>query len=201
MGEIKAIETFYDGYRFRSRLEARWAVFFHESGIPYVYEPEGFRLDEHIFYLPDFYLPWFSAYVEIKPNYIDEEKEKEAKDKLELLYFTTSKETMIFFGDPVDKNMELFCCSCGPNDKKMEWEWRNFRFLEGAWYSDGGIDRGYTKHYVNISVFSNKDEIIFNAIKGKCFDDDGCCFSFRSDFRNEALLARQARFEHGEAGA
>jgi hypothetical protein len=26
--EIKAIETSYKGYRFRSRLEARWAVFF-----------------------------------------------------------------------------------------------------------------------------------------------------------------------------
>lgn len=25
---IKAIETEYKGYRFRSRLEARWAVFF-----------------------------------------------------------------------------------------------------------------------------------------------------------------------------
>ena len=26
--EIKPIETHYKGYRFRSRLEARWAVFF-----------------------------------------------------------------------------------------------------------------------------------------------------------------------------
>ena len=28
MSELKAIETEYRGYRFRSRLEARWAVFF-----------------------------------------------------------------------------------------------------------------------------------------------------------------------------
>ena len=28
MSDIKAIETYYKGYRFRSRLEARWAVFF-----------------------------------------------------------------------------------------------------------------------------------------------------------------------------
>ena len=26
--DIKAIETEYDGHRFRSRLEARWAIFF-----------------------------------------------------------------------------------------------------------------------------------------------------------------------------
>lgn len=36
--DIKAIETEYDGHRFRSRLEARWAVFFnaigHEHDIP-----------------------------------------------------------------------------------------------------------------------------------------------------------------------
>ena len=33
MSEIKAIETYYKGYRFRSRLEARWAVFFDAAGI------------------------------------------------------------------------------------------------------------------------------------------------------------------------
>ena len=43
MSEIKAIETVYNGYRFRSRLEARWAVFFEAAGIEYEYEPEGFE--------------------------------------------------------------------------------------------------------------------------------------------------------------
>lgn len=28
---IKAIDTIYKGYKFRSRLEARWAVFFDED--------------------------------------------------------------------------------------------------------------------------------------------------------------------------
>ena len=51
---LKAIETFYNGYRFRSRLEARWAVFFDSAGIEYVYEPEGFKLDNGLCYLPDF---------------------------------------------------------------------------------------------------------------------------------------------------
>ena len=40
-GQIKAIETVYKGYRFRSRLEARWAVFFDALGIHYRYELEG----------------------------------------------------------------------------------------------------------------------------------------------------------------
>jgi hypothetical protein len=30
---LQAIETFYRGYRFRSRLEARWAVLFDALGI------------------------------------------------------------------------------------------------------------------------------------------------------------------------
>ena len=54
MSEIKAIETYYKGYRFRSRLEARWAVFFDAAGIKYEYEPEGFDLGGGLYYLPDF---------------------------------------------------------------------------------------------------------------------------------------------------
>ena len=62
--EIKAIETEYNGYKFRSRLEARWAVFFDAAGIKYEYEPEGFEIkvnsEEMYRYLPDFYLPDFN---------------------------------------------------------------------------------------------------------------------------------------------
>lgn len=41
---MKAIETIYNGYRFRSRLEARWAIFFDELKIKYQYELEGYEL-------------------------------------------------------------------------------------------------------------------------------------------------------------
>ena len=51
--KIQAIETTYNGYRFRSRLEARWAVFFDAIGQEYEYEPEGFELMSGR-YLPDF---------------------------------------------------------------------------------------------------------------------------------------------------
>lgn len=64
--EIKAIETEYNGYKFRSRLEARWAVFFDAAGIKYEYEPEGFELEDGTRYLPDFYLPEIDYYVEVK---------------------------------------------------------------------------------------------------------------------------------------
>lgn len=54
---MKVLQTKFDGHYFRSRLEARWAVFFKCLGIPYLYEPEGFDLEEAGYYLPDFFLP------------------------------------------------------------------------------------------------------------------------------------------------
>jgi hypothetical protein len=46
---IKAIETQYKGYRFRSRLEARWAVFFDALDIKWEYEKEGYALKPYKF--------------------------------------------------------------------------------------------------------------------------------------------------------
>jgi hypothetical protein len=67
MPTIKPIETRYAGCRFRSRLEARWAVFFDEEHIKWRYEPEGFDLGQHGFYLPDFWLPELHVWAEVKP--------------------------------------------------------------------------------------------------------------------------------------
>ena len=64
---IKAIETRYAGYHFRSRLEARWAVFFDSLKIKYRYEPEGFKFSDEC-YLPDFYLPDLKMFAEVKPD-------------------------------------------------------------------------------------------------------------------------------------
>ena len=78
MNQIKAIETTYKGYRFRSRLEARWAVFFDTVGIPWKYESEGYEKEmdigdqvKNFRYLPDFFLPsiWGGGmFVEVKGN-------------------------------------------------------------------------------------------------------------------------------------
>jgi len=62
---IKAIQTDYNGYLFRSRIEARWAVFFDALDIKYEYEKEGFDLGG-TYYLPDFWLPELEVWVEIK---------------------------------------------------------------------------------------------------------------------------------------
>lgn len=62
---MKAIETQYKGYRFRSRLEARWAVFFDALQLEWLYEPEGFQLTSGR-YLPDFFLPRKNLWIEVK---------------------------------------------------------------------------------------------------------------------------------------
>lgn len=64
---IQAIETHYAGHRFRSRLEARWAVFFDELCIAWEYEPQGFVIGDTP-YLPDFLLTECGTWVEVKGN-------------------------------------------------------------------------------------------------------------------------------------
>lgn len=60
-----SIPTSLNGHDFRSRLEARWSLFFDAIGVLYVYEPRVFDLG-WIHYLPDFYIPSIRAYIEIK---------------------------------------------------------------------------------------------------------------------------------------
>lgn len=75
MEQIAAKPTTYNGYLFRSKLEAKWAVFFDLIGVPYMYEPEAFRCKDGSQYTPDFYLPESflrgqsgkRLYMEIKP--------------------------------------------------------------------------------------------------------------------------------------
>lgn len=61
---MSAIETWYRGYRFRSRLEARWACFWTHLETPLNYEPQGFVVRGRP-YLPDFKLP-NGTWVEVK---------------------------------------------------------------------------------------------------------------------------------------
>lgn len=53
---LQAIQTFYRGHHFRSRTEARWAVFFDTLGIKWEYERQGYKLPSGAAYLPDFFV-------------------------------------------------------------------------------------------------------------------------------------------------
>lgn len=92
--KVKAIETHYNGRKFRSRLEARWAVFFDKLGLEFRYEPEGFDFDG-LWYLPDFWLPKLDVWIEIKPKAPD----REASSKATLLAEFMNRPVYIFYGD------------------------------------------------------------------------------------------------------
>lgn len=71
MTKLKSIQTFYKGHKFRSRLEARYAIFFDEIGWEWLYEFEGFHLKSGN-YLPDFFLPKMDMFAEVKPKELNE---------------------------------------------------------------------------------------------------------------------------------
>ena len=101
MADIKPIETVYNGYRFRSRLEARWAVFFDVGHIKYEYEPEGFETPNGEKYLPDFYFPDFDLYVEVKPD------RKNAFEEI------TKAKNAIYWGGPIKRILILSAIPTG----------------------------------------------------------------------------------------
>lgn len=65
---IDAIPTTYNGTKYRSRTEARWAVFFEELSLTVRYEEEIITFDDDSKYLPDFYIEEFDCYFEVKGN-------------------------------------------------------------------------------------------------------------------------------------
>jgi hypothetical protein len=95
MVDLKPLETRYKGYLFRSRLEARWAVFYDALDVRWYYEFEGFDLGDGIVYLPDFFLPDLNVWIEIKgmkPTPFE-------AGKAGWLARTTGQRVYIFFGD------------------------------------------------------------------------------------------------------
>lgn len=103
--DFTPIKTVYNGYLFKSKLEAKWAVFFDLIGIKYQYEPEAFAVGNG-WYTPDFYLPDVflrsddtpGIYLEIKPPQWD-------YDEAYIKKITTAMQgtTLVLFnGEPYD---------------------------------------------------------------------------------------------------
>lgn len=91
-GRIPAIETRAYGCRFRSRTEARWAVFLTEAGFDWEYEPEGAELDAG-WYLCDFRVTGPTAvqvWLEVKPvvDAVDDPRWAELAARSGMMLFT-----------------------------------------------------------------------------------------------------------------
>lgn len=189
---IKAIETRYDGHKFRSRIEARWAVFFNSMDIQYLYEPEGFELPSGDRYLPDFYLPGVGmrstadtgVWIEVK-SHIENDHSWSGEPFDTLTKFSQAKGQPIALfvgevGNGMQNKVDIYeinnravdwpmtivkCRSCG--SVKIEFQEGNYMHCEKC---DSGV-AGYNLHR------EKPGELI---IKGAVDD------------------ANYARFEHGE---
>lgn len=63
---IPAIPTVYNGIKFRSKLEAKYAQAFDIIGIHWVYEEINFKFDDGTYYAPDFFFPNSKQFFEVK---------------------------------------------------------------------------------------------------------------------------------------
>lgn len=189
---MNAIQTRYAGCLFRSRLEARWAVFFDALGIEWEYEKEGFNLGEAGLYLPDFWLPPLNAWFEVKgppPTPEDEAK----------IHALTSADHNLFLavGNIPDPTKWDFS---GPIDRTGEW------YAPGLIVSHyGGSDAGYCwcscnsgKHFeIHYEGRGGRIKCDCNAAAGL---GDRCHSADSAPILNAYIAARSARFEHGQSG-
>jgi hypothetical protein len=208
---IKAIETRYAGCRFRSRLEARWAVLFNHLGIVWEYEPQGFELSpltaeqtagveqdhgdvpkdagKHLgYYLPDFRLPQQNAWFEVKGA------EPPDTEWARLTRFDTLAEGQLFVAVGSIPDPGTFEALGHPYDGAFDiytaddvhyaWtrcRWCNFYDLTFDARSARTQCGCHTAHHATAPC-CNGD---------KCYNGDHPAIP----------AARSARFEHGESGA
>lgn len=219
VNQIKAIETHYKGYRFRSRLEARWAVFFYEAGIPFEYETQGYESgDGMIKYLPDFYLPDVGAFVEVKGG------DEALRNDLGRL--GAVMENDILPNDFANKHLHNACWLMPPESALLiilgdvplvehgivvhpcvhKYRSTYGRF---AWATD-------TDQITFKPAFDENIEELFRLMAGDALENIGPIdqtaswttrsYFCRTQWANRHLVAaykaaRSARFEHGESGA
>jgi hypothetical protein len=126
----KIIETAYDGYLFRSRTEARWAVWFSKLGIEYEYEKEGFDLDG-VRYLPDFWIPIWCSWVEIKGNQATDSEIA----KCRALAAATEKQVLLVVGSPRQDRYNVAVISA-----PGEWDFGNPSEVRGGYFATGRRD-------------------------------------------------------------
>jgi len=89
---IRAIQTEYAGHWFRSRLEARWAIYLDALGLTWTYEAEGYAMTyngQPVNYLPDFWVKEWKCFMEIKGGILRDEDRLKAT----ALAAMTNKET------------------------------------------------------------------------------------------------------------
>lgn len=197
---IKPLETHYAGCRFRSRLEARWAVFFEFLGIEWLYEPEGFMVADKP-YLPDFYLPKLEIWAEVK-GVLDQatlEHLVEATDPRSGLPASPAGDAWL----PSFRSGRILMLGAIPRATKMGWLHTRLDFIQGE-----PIMRGATFIVIGgnvvISPFGEGRPMIADDLTGDrefiLSGGPSGVLAAEQAVVDGYSAARKARFEHGESG-
>ena len=209
MPDIKAIETYYNGYRFRSRLEARWAVFFDAIGMPYQYEAEGYVGLNDTTYLPDFFFPTYDLYAEVKGT--DESLRRDGKKIAAAIDYeaTPVSNGLIILGNiPSPElikwgNIPMFHClkwNKGIIDTMATFYMPNRRASIVVGYEEI-LTRVFSLHNWKDDTYSdfyaNGDIPGATSVNNKWTMNDLLSNTFE-DIKRAYGTARRARFEHGE---
>ncbi len=209
---IPAIETNYNGYKTRSRLEARWLYFFDLIGLKYEYESEGFKDDKTgLYYLPDVYLPAFNCYVEIKSAHVKDTPEgDEAERKLSKFFGDIDQPiALILYGDPYEYEARCKCVTESLSGDAVGSEWLTATFELSPYglgvvlvcrseYDDDlpliwGLENGLLQNEMDFIKYEEMPILGYTAtVKDSIFQ------FFKGLIHEAGEQARQARFEHGE---
>jgi len=165
---LNPIETRYKGYKFRSRLEARWAVFFDHMGIKYFYEPEGYKLKSG-WYLPDFWLPQVNMWAEIKQNDFSRREYCLAYDLSE----STGYPCLMLVGEPNFKPYKSVTVVSGIDEK-------------GVLVSDD-----IEIYYCLVSYYLEQNNFYYFQDLSQALDID----DYGNDYKKAVYAARSERFE------
>ena len=180
---MRAIETQYKGRNFRSRTEARWAVYLDAMGIRWEYELEGYEFRDGTRYLCDFWLPEWGLWLEIK----GEKPTDEEMEKTRLLAFEGDTATILYWGQPrIAPPQDIGVC--------FAWDYKGFTeaepcgiFVEAA--NGLALDSPYSRPR-RVGYFGPELPVVWkgNPLAAKAYD--------RS--RQACTAAVSARFEFGE---
>lgn len=189
---IKAIDTNYKGYKFRSRLEARVAVYLDALNASWQYEIEGYLLPVNGNYLPDFLVssfpkcdrPFWLEVKAVKPTL------KEIY-KLRELCVVTKTPGAFFVGSTTHKGQQVSTFSAIAQHDGDYCGWH--------------VEDAFKYIQVDLPVYI-EDETAptdFWDIHGKhmhrCWTTFYNC-SYDTNLKPAAKTALSARFEFGESG-
>lgn len=193
---VKAIETRYAGCRFRSRLEARWAIFLDTLKIEWSYEPEGFETP-HGRYLPDFWLPAHGRWLEIKGGSFTQRDRARGAHFAEVRW-QLGEGYRVLQGDIPRR------CINGPHDRgllpALIWAQAAIPVPPtpgGIAFTPNRLPCGWTQ----LSTENVGPGQLLDWVAMRDFTASGWLLAATPEEVNTALTAaRSARFEHGERG-